>query len=77
MPFANCQRCGRLFHTFDPTLPEPQAGYWPNLTRGDEVHDFCLECLAMPRNRASNVGSPGAADTKPDVERRTDANRED
>lgn len=47
MPFASCQRCGRLFHSFDPTLPEAPDGYWPNLRLGDAVHEFCPECLKI------------------------------
>jgi hypothetical protein len=51
MPFADCQKCGRLFHRFDPTLPEAPDGYWPNLGLGDAVHEFCPECLKTEREQ--------------------------
>jgi len=65
MPFASCQRCGRLFHSFDPMLPETPDGYWPNLRLGDAVHELCPECLKMSRDhqhdldpRHNPTGSP-------------------
>jgi len=50
MPFSNCQQCGRLFHRFDPTLPESPVDYWPNMAQGDAVHDICPECLKSGRD---------------------------
>lgn len=54
MPFSNCQQCGRLFHRFDPTLPESPVDYWPNMAQGDAVHEVCPECLKMGRDQQFN-----------------------
>ena len=50
MPFANCQSCGRLFHLFDPVVPEPHDGYWPNLQRGN-AQELCPECSQRAAER--------------------------
>lgn len=58
MPFANCQRCGRLFHTFEPLLPESPEGFWPNTSRGNEILELCPNCLTMTRDQGFEIIAP-------------------
>jgi beta-ribofuranosylaminobenzene 5'-phosphate synthase len=58
MPFANCQRCGRLFHTFEPLFPESPEGFWPNSQRGKEILEHCPNCLTMINNQAFEITAP-------------------
>lgn len=53
MPFSKCRQCGRLFHTFEPLLPDAPDRYWPNLAQGDAVYELCEECLKAHRDEQS------------------------
>lgn len=58
MPFANCQRCGRLFHTFEPLLPECPEVFWPNTQRGEAILELCPNCLNMTSDQSFEITAP-------------------
>ncbi len=58
MPFANCQRCGCLFHTFEPLILESSAGFWPNAGRGDVILETCPNCLTMSDDQKFEIAAP-------------------
>lgn len=65
MPFAKCKQCGRLFHTFEPLMPDAPQRFAPNLSQGDEIYEFCKECLekrrAAPQSTDPNRRARGDA----------------
>src|SRR5689334_20896904 len=63
MPFTNCRQCGRLFHTFEPLMPESSDVLGPNMLLGDAVLELCPECLKRTRNHRHDADptSPAAA----------------
>lgn len=50
MPFAKCKQCGRLFHTFEPLLPDAPERFGPNLSQGDDLLELCPECFDKRRD---------------------------
>lgn len=61
MPFAKCKQCGRLFHTFEPMLPDAPENFAPNLSQGDAVLEYCPECLEK-RREMKQAADPNGAD---------------